>query len=89
MASIKPSDPDSFYFLEQAIKRDGVIEPLIVSEIGGKQVLLDGHRRLELIRKYNIKNFKIVILDIPTIDMARWFIVEHSHTFRCLNVGLL
>ncbi len=85
-ASIRPCDPKAFAVLEQAVLRDCVINPLIVGEINGERFLMDGHMRLECIIKHNISDFKITVIDMPSIEAATWWIIEHSNTYRHLNL---
>lgn len=86
LASIRPCDPKAFAILEQAILRDGVIDPLIVGEINGDRFLMDGHMRLECIIKHKITDFKITVIDMPSIEAATWWIIEISNTYRHLNL---
>lgn len=85
LAGMRPSDQKAFNVLEQMILRDGVTAPLITSQIDGEHILMDGHMRLECIIKHKIKEFKIVILDIPSIEAAEWWTIENSNSYRQLN----
>ena len=85
LADIIPYDSGAFNILEQSILKDGVINPLVAAKINGKTVLLDGHMRLEIILKHKIKDFKLIFIDIKTIDQAKWWMVEHCFTYRQLN----
>jgi site-specific DNA-methyltransferase (adenine-specific) len=85
LAGNKPPDPRAYAVLEQRILRDGVVEPLVAAYIGGQLVLLDGHMRLDIIIKHRIKQFKIVVVELPSIEAARWWTVEQTYSYRHLN----
>ena len=59
---MRPHDTKAFNVMEMMILRDGVVEPLVVAEINGERILMDGHMRLECILRHKIKDFKMVIL---------------------------
>jgi len=85
LAGKKPADPRAYSVLEQRILRDGIVDPLVAADIHGKLVLLDGHMRLEIILEHKIKQFKIVVIELPSIEAARWWIVEQTFSYRHLN----
>lgn len=85
LATMQPPDPKAFAVLEQMILREGVLQPLVVGVLDGKLILLDGHMRLECIIKHKINSFKLVQIDIPSIEAAMWWIVELSNSCRRLN----
>lgn len=85
LAGKKPPDPRAYSVLEQRILRDGVVEPLVAANIHGQLILLDGHMRLEIILEHDIDQFKIVVIELPSIEAARWWIVEQTYSYRHLN----
>lgn len=86
LAGKKPADPRAYSILEQRMLRDGVVEPLVAADIHGKLVLLDGHMRYEIILEHKIKQFKIVVIELPSIEAARWWIVEQTYSYRHFNL---
>jgi modification methylase len=85
LASIKPADSRAFSVLEQGILRDGVIDPLVATTIDGKTFLIDGHMRLQVILKHNITNFKIALIELPSVQAAVWWAVEQTYSYRHMN----
>ncbi len=86
LAGIMPPDQRAYRILEQSMLRDGVLHPLIVAIIDGKVVLLDGHMRQDIIVKHGIQDFKIRFIAISSIEEARQWMIEHSNTYRQLNL---
>ena len=85
LANKKPADPRAYSVLKQRMLRDGAVEPLVAAMIHEKLILLDGHMKLQIIREYKIKQFKIVIIELPSIEAAHWWIVEQTYSYRHLN----
>lgn len=85
LASIKPADSRAYLVLEKAILRDGVIDPLVATKINGKLILVNGHMRLQIILKHNIKHFRIALIQLPSIQAAIWWAVEQTYSYRHMN----
>ena len=55
---IYPLQPEEKKQLEQLILAEGVREPLVIW--AGKNILVDGHNRYDIIQKHGLENFDIV-----------------------------
>ena len=64
-----PLRPEEEAELEKSVLREGIRDPLVVWEHGGKLILLDGHHRYKLARKHKL-NFRIVKIDLPDLEAA-------------------
>ena len=58
-AFIPPLKEDEIYQLEQNILDEGVRDPLVVWEVDGKNILIDGHNRYGIIQKHSIEDYKL------------------------------
>ena len=68
-------DPAELNQLEENLKQDGCLEPLVVWEHGKKLILLDGHHRFGICTKNGIP-FSIVKLDLNNRHEAILWIVD-------------
>lgn len=85
LANIRPPDHRAFHILKKRILRDGAVDPLIVAEINGELILLDGHMRLEIFKQENVTHFKMAVIELPSIEAAICYVVEQSFSYRHLN----
>ncbi|NLB17889.1 MAG: site-specific DNA-methyltransferase [Syntrophomonadaceae bacterium] len=85
LASLQPIDEESYCILEKRILRDGATEPLIAAEINDRIILMIGHRQLDIILKHHLNKFRIVVISLPSIEVATWWIVEYINSCRHLN----
>jgi hypothetical protein len=72
--------------LEQDLLRDGCRDPLVVWEQreGADPILLDGHNRYEICRRYDLP-FSIIRLDLPSRAAAMLWICKNQIHRRNLN----
>ena len=84
-ALIPPHGEEERAGLERDLLRDGCRDPLAVwRQKGGKAVLLDGHTRLEICRKHNLR-YTIVVLELASREEAKRWIIENQLHRRNLN----
>jgi hypothetical protein len=73
--------------LDRSLRDEGCRDPLVVWKWRGKRVLLDGHNRLRICRRYGIP-FRIVELELIDLAAARaWVIDNQLRTRRNLSTG--
>lgn len=72
---IFPLSPEEFILLEQSVLKYGIKDPLVIWR-NGKDYLLDGHHRMQLIKKHNIKKFPTKVLKFSNKREAVNFIIE-------------
>ena len=58
-AFIPPLKEDETFQLEQNILDEGVRDPLVVWEVDGKNILIDGHNRYSIIQKHDLVDYKL------------------------------
>jgi len=82
MNLIPPLKPDEFQGLEQKILNEGLTEPLVVWK--EQDILLDGHHRLEICKKHNIKpTFRYISL--PDRKSAINWVIDNQLSRRNLD----
>jgi len=86
-AGLLPPDEQSYKILEKMILRDGAaLAPLVVAPINGEFYLLDGHMRLDILVKHQIKGYHIrIVHNVDSIDAGIWWIIENCLSHRNLN----
>lgn len=95
---IPPLAPDERNLLEQNILQFGCKDPLLVWETSKKNidphaespeslcyVLVDGHNRYEICKKFNL-DFRINLIEIPTLEDAQDFMIDHQLGRRNLSL---
>lgn len=74
---IPPLSDEEFAQLENSILTEGVRDPLVVwANNGNVPVLVEGHHRLEIIKKHRIKDYKIIKRRFPDRDAVRCWIID-------------
>jgi len=68
---------DEYSTLEKQILRDGCLDTLKVWDRDGKLVLLDGHNRLKICKKYNLP-FETSTIEIDSLEEAIVWIVDNQ-----------
>lgn len=81
-ALIPPLQADERQQLENNLARDGCLQPLIVWR-NGKDVLLDGHNRLDICRKLGL-SFKTAPVEVIDRDDAKIWIIRNQFGRRNL-----
>jgi DNA modification methylase len=71
---IYPLNEEELHALETSILRYGIKMPLVVWKKNGHNYLLDGFHRWKLIKKYSIKNYKIIKMRFSDRGQAKRFI---------------
>jgi hypothetical protein len=80
---ILPLTPEEFALLEQSILKHGVRDPLMIWQ-DGKDYLIDGHHRYQIIQKHNIKQYPIKIQQFKTKqDVLNWIIENQLGRRNC------
>ena len=74
---IFPLSSEEFFLLEQSVLNYGIKDPLVVWR-NGRDYLLDGHHRLQIAKKHNIKKFPIKVLNLKNKHEAITFIIENQ-----------
>ena len=74
---IFPLSPEEFILLEQSVQKYGIKDPLVIWR-NGKDYLLDGHHRLQIIKSNNIKKFPTKVLKLNNKREAINFIIENQ-----------
>ena len=88
---LKPFEPDSLSYsvLEQMILRDKAVHnPLITADIDGTEVLIDGHMRLDILKKHQDQNIFFTTKKLNFIsskDDALIWMIENCNSYRRLN----
>lgn len=80
---IPPLTTSEYQLLEEKLKSEGCRAPLVVWRQTG--ILLDGHKRYEICRKYNIKP-NCTYIDLPDQNAAKIWIIENQFARRNLNL---
>lgn len=71
---IFPLTNEEMVVLEQSILKHGVRDPLVVWQ-NGRDYLIDGHHRWSIIRKHNIKDYKVLKLNFDNkYEAINWII---------------
>lgn len=70
--------------LEKSILRYGVKDPLIITKINDRNLLIDGHHRLEIIIKHDL-DFNCVFLDFKTKEEVKEWMIKNQMNKRNLN----
>lgn len=72
---------DKMHGLEQSIKREGVITPLVVEKVGDKYILIDGERRFRAATKLGLKEVPVIIEPTRsgTERALRQFALQEQH----------
>src|SRR5438067_1936296 len=73
---IPPLTTEEYAQLEKNIVEDGCHDKLIVWQ--EENTLLDGHNRLEICQRHNIKLGGIIELSLPTLDTAKLWIIKNQ-----------
>ena len=81
-ALIPPLSADELAHLETSLQTEGCRDPLVLWK--GHDILLDGHNRIKLCRKHDIK-FKTVEVDLPDREAARAYIIRNQLSRRNLT----
>lgn len=74
---ILPLTPEEYALLEGSILKHGIRDPLVIWR-DGEDYLIDGHHRLQIIKKHNIKNFPTKILKFEHKHEALNWIIENQ-----------
>ena len=64
-----------FQQLERNVLQDGCLDPLVVWEHEGRQILLDGHHRFKICKEHGIQ-FDIVKMSFPDRGSAELWVIE-------------
>lgn len=68
---------DELELLDANIKAEGCIDPLVVWEVDGDHILLDGHNRLKICRKHD-KAFSIHRMKLQDRNAALDWVINHQ-----------
>lgn len=63
--------------LRRSIAANGIIEPLLVQEEGGRLVLLDGHRRYHVAQELGLKEVRVVLVKGSEDELKELVAVRH------------
>jgi 16S rRNA G966 N2-methylase RsmD len=74
---IIPLTPEEFALLEQSILKHGVRDPLVIWR-NGRDYLIDGHHRYQIIQKHNIRHFPTKIQRFDNEQQALNWIIENQ-----------
>lgn len=72
---------DKMHSLEQSIKREGIITPLVVEKVGDKYILIDGERRFRAATKLGLREVPVIIEQTRsgTERALRQFAIQEQH----------
>jgi len=82
-ALIPTLDRDSLAALEDTVRRDGCLDPLIVWK--EESVLLDGHHRFEICKRHKIP-YKTRLISLPSREDAVLWVLQHQLARRNLTM---
>ena len=84
-----PPDPSSYRVLEEMMLLENAANtPIITADIDGVETGVDGHRKINVIRKYPERNITFYIKKLPhvhTVEDAIWWIIRNCQSYRRLN----
>jgi len=79
-------DDSELAILKQSILRDGVLMPLIVAKLPkGKPILIDGHTRWSIIRKYPNIRYRVKEVKFPSKRAAKLWVLDNQLSRRNLS----
>lgn len=81
---IPPLSPDEYKQLEDNILADGVRDPLVVWNLPGSRILVDGHNRFEIAQRHELE-YETVDIQFESRDDAEAWIIQNQFGRRNLS----
>lgn len=81
---IPPLDQGERDDLKKSIEKEGCRDKLVVCELEGKHILLDGHNRYEICKELGIP-FQSTTIKVPNRTEAKIWIIKNQRARRNLN----
>lgn len=75
----RPGNLPALEALEASILRFGIIEPLIVRQVGAGLELISGHRRLEAARRLDLPLVPVIVTEISDEDVVLFALHENQN----------
>lgn len=77
----KHFDSVKMHQLQESIKKEGIISPLIVEQVGDNFLILDGERRFRAAQEIGLKEVPVLVEPIgnKTARLTRQFVVQEQH----------
>lgn len=81
---IPPLSPDEYKQLEDNILADGIRDPLVVWNLPGSRILVDGHNRFEIAQRHELE-YETVDIQFESRDDAKAWIIQNQFGRRNLS----
>ena len=81
---IPPLSPDEYKQLEDNILADGIRDPLVVWNLPGSRILVDGHNRFEIAQRHELE-YETVDIQFESRDDAEAWIIQNQFGRRNLS----
>ncbi len=80
-------DHDKLNELAESIKKHGIIQPLVVTRVGGAWQLIAGERRLKAAQLLNMTEVPVIVKEVSDRDKLELSIIENvqRHDLNCLE----
>lgn len=81
---IPPLSPDEYKQLEDNILADGIRDPLVIWNLPGSRILVDGHNRFEIAQRHGLE-YETVDIQFESRDDAEAWIIQNQFGRRNLS----